>query len=297
MKLDPDSRRRLSRANPEADRVEASFPELRIIDDELWGAVQQARANRAAAPLVYRRRPRHFLSGLARCGEYGGNFVVVVSGRWGCSRHREAGTCSNERRIGTDELAVRVLSGLQEQLLAPEAVNLLIREYRFQREQQMRRTARERTTAERRLADLDGATTRLVDAIADGTADLPEVRAAIQARRAERDQLRRDLAEQDADNVIALHPQIAAAYCARIEALARSLAEQSHHNAVALQIRELIKVVIVKPRDSGGCAIGVVGSLAAVLSMAACKPPTGGGTHRLITVVAEAQGSPSKTMT
>lgn len=287
MKLDPDSRRRLSRPNADADRIEGHFPELRIIDDELWNGVQTARADRASLPLVYRKRPRHFLSGLIRCGECGGNVTIVVRGRWGCARHREAGTCPNGKRIATEELAGRVLSGLQEQLLAPEAVSLLVREYRAQREQQLRRTKRDRASAEQRVAALDAGIARLVEAIADGTADLPEVRAAIQARRDEREQVRADLAEFDAGNVIALHPQIADAYRQRIKSLALSLAEGGQDDAIAQQIRGLIESVVLRPRDSDGCSIEVIGSLAAVLGMASGRPPTGGGTRRLITTVAE----------
>ena len=284
---DPDSRNRVSRPNSQADRIEGSFLDLKIIKDDPWELVQLARAERAALPLVYRRRPRHFLSGLVRCGECGGNFVVINVGRWGCSRHREAGTCSNGRRLAGAELSSRVLGGLQVQLLAPEVVALLVREYHAHREAQLRRTARERDAAERRVATLDAAIARLVDAIADGTANVPEIRTAIEARREERDRVRAEITSHEAGTVIALHPQIADAYRAKIKSPAVDLARDSHDSAVAQQVRQLIQSISSTPEAEGGCQIEVHGSLAAVLALATGRKPPDGGTRRGSTVVAE----------
>ena len=287
MKLDPETRRRISRPNDAADHVEASFPELKIIDDDLWQAVQDARAERAAAPLTLRRRPKHFLSGLVRCGECRSTYQVVDRQRWGCSRRYAKGTCGNNRRVATAELAGRVLAGLQEQLLSPDAVQLMLREYHARRAENVRKAAKGRVAAERRLRELDTAVARLVDAIASGSGDVPEIRAAIDDRRAERDRIREELSEHEAGNVIALHPQIADAYRAKIRALSLTLSSGNPHEAVAAQVRDLIDTIIVTPRASGGVEIELYGSMAGVLAVATNNPTRGRGTHRVMSMVAE----------
>jgi hypothetical protein len=78
--------------------------------------------------------------------------------------------------------------------------------------------------AEDRVSSTNAGTARLVEAIADGTADLPEPRAALQARREEREQVRADLAEFDAGEVLALHPQTTDVYRLRMKSPALSLA-------------------------------------------------------------------------
>ena len=274
MVRDPETRNRLSRNNPEGERVEQAFPELKIVGDDLWNEVQAARAARAMQPLPRRRRPRHFLSGLAVCGECQGIYSVHTKNRWACGRHKAAGTCSNGNRVSTEELSSRVLAGLQEQLLAPEAIQMLVREYHAQRERNETRRAAEQAQARSRIAKIDAAVERLVAAIADG-ADLPEIRTAIVARREERKQLLANLEEQDASNIIALHPAIADAYRKRIKELAQSLATDRRDGAVAAQVRDLIERVIITPRQTGGVDIEVFGSLGAVIDLARGSPRRG----------------------
>lgn len=274
MVRDPETRRRVSRVNgPDAIAI-AELPELAIIARDVWDAVQERIAQRAVLPLVARRRPRSLLSGLVRCGECRGAYSNLGGKRWGCTRHREAGTCPNGVRIDGDELQARVLAGLQDRLLSPDAVSLLVKEFHAQRSDTLRRQARNRRSAESRMATSTAAIERLVSAIADGAGDFAEVREALAAKRAERDSARAELAELQAGDVIALHPQIAAAYRARIEQLVSS-ANTGDLSLLgsAGQIRELIDVILVTPRASGGCDLEVLGSLEAVIALAEPASP------------------------
>ena len=289
MVRDPDSRNRVSRANDADARLEGSFPELRIVDDELWTAVQQARSERGELTLAYRKRPKHFLSGLVQCAACGGNVVVIGGNRWGCSRHCQAGTCPNARRIAGEELNSRVLAGLQRQLLSPEAVALLVREYHAERKRQSRRTAQDQALAERRIATLETAIARLVNSIADG-GDVPEIRQAIADRREERSRLKAQIAEREASSVIALHPQIAEVYRAKIRTMATALAQGGADGAIALQVRELIDSILIGPAPDGSVQIEVRGSMAAVLAIANGQRHTGGGIHRRATPVVAEEG-------
>jgi site-specific DNA recombinase len=76
----PETGRRVSRLNPESEWVVTAVPELRIIDDELWQRVKERQRTLAFTPkdqtspnpLLDRRRPKHLLAGLAKCGVCGG---------------------------------------------------------------------------------------------------------------------------------------------------------------------------------------------------------------------------------
>lgn len=274
MVRDPETRNRVSRPNPTAEIQSAVLPELRIVDDELWQAAQEARQVRAAEPLPYRRRPKHMLSGLVHCGVCGGNLTVVADARLGCSKAREAGSCSNKTRIGLGEVQARVLAGLSERLLSPEAESLLVREYHHEREQQARASVRARQTLGRNLRQAEAAVERLVTALAEGAGDFADVREALGKRIAERDRLRAEVGEDEASSVVALHPHIVAAYRTRVRALIAALGSgEPVSDEIRSELRALVDRVDVTPNEKGdGHAIALVGSLEAALRTGGATP-------------------------
>ncbi len=95
---DPDTGKRVSRPNPPSDWVIAAVPELRIVDDELWNQVQarQAEMRRAASsgdPKRFNqaRRPKYLFSGLTKCAECGGGYVMYWRDRLACFGARSRG--------------------------------------------------------------------------------------------------------------------------------------------------------------------------------------------------------------
>ena len=139
----PDTGKRVSRINPPEEWVVTEVPELRIVDDALWQAVKDrqrelsaryatvieatraARANR----LNDTHRPRHLLSGLLHCGVCGGPYAMRGQDRYGCSNHVMNGSCANGRGIARTILEDRVLAGLKDRLIAPEAAAEAMRAY------------------------------------------------------------------------------------------------------------------------------------------------------------------------
>ena len=139
----PETGKRVSRINPPDEWIVREVPELRIVDDALWKAVknrqgeiteqyatiieatQSARANR----LNGAHRPRHLLSGLLECGVCGGPYSMRGQDRYGCSNHIMTGTCSNGRGIRRSAIEERVLAGLKDRLMAPEAAAEAMRAY------------------------------------------------------------------------------------------------------------------------------------------------------------------------
>lgn len=287
MKRDPETRRRVSRVNAAEDRLSIDMPELRIVPEELWQAVQRAAEARSTGPMNHQVRPKHLLSGLIRCGRCGGAFAGVNGKRLGCTRAREAGTCEVRQTINRDEIEQRVLAGITEQLLGPDAVSLLVRTYHREiAESQSDRDQRIAGT-EKRLRAADKAIGRLVAAIADGAADFADIREALVARRAERDALRHERAELEAVPVIALNPSLVEAYRKRVRQLALSLnGESVTSEEVKARLRDIIEGVRILPNNTGGWEIEVLSALGPVVAIAKGKK-AGEGFKRSVVLVAE----------
>lgn len=164
----------------------------RIVDDALWNRVQErhraiqertirfGRGHLGGRPP--RREVRNLLAGLARCGECGSGLVVETAGRgdhrlaaYTCRRYRHSPTraeleryvveparataifCANALRIATEVMHEAVLQAVEEHVLIPEAVELVVqlseRDNHTDRREQLERAAeRYRTTAEGGLA-------------------------------------------------------------------------------------------------------------------------------------------------
>lgn len=122
----PETGRRVRQERPQAEWVRQEHPELAIVSEATWQAVQ-ARLRGCSAPTGSAGRPmRHLLSGLLRCGQCGGPLVVVDAYNYGCSAARDRGTCAGlrvRRKVADDAM----LAGVREQLLSEAAFQ------RFQR--------------------------------------------------------------------------------------------------------------------------------------------------------------------
>ncbi len=191
---------------PESAWIRVAAPELRIVSDELWQAVQDRKAKTRAH---YVRTPggqlagkpesgvvaRYMLSGIARCGVCGGTMTMLGGyhrKRYYCLQraHKGASYCSNKGGILMDALDQGVLTVLYNELLSdPARLWELIQAHDQQR--QLEREARQdtRVNVEKEVARLEGEIGRLVTALAAGTAS-PDITKAIGDRRAQVDALK-----------------------------------------------------------------------------------------------------------
>jgi site-specific DNA recombinase len=113
---DPDTGKRVSRPNPPSEWVTTDVPELRIVDDEVWNQVKarQLEMRRVASsgdPKRFNqaRRPKYLFSGLTKCAECGGGYVMYWRDRLACFGARSRGTCTNRLTISRQEVEERVL--------------------------------------------------------------------------------------------------------------------------------------------------------------------------------------------
>src|ERR671912_219504 len=109
---DPDTGKRVSRANAQCGWVTTAVPELRIVDDELWNRVKarQHEMRRVASngdPKRFNqaRRPKYLFSGLTKCAECGGGYVMYWRDRLACFGARSRGPCPNRLPISRQEVA------------------------------------------------------------------------------------------------------------------------------------------------------------------------------------------------
>jgi site-specific DNA recombinase len=100
--------------------VTTAVPELRIVDDELWNQVkgrqrEMRRVTSSGDPKRFNqaRRSRYLFSGLTKCAECGGGYVIYVRDRLACFGARSRGTCTNRLTISRQEVEERVLVALR----------------------------------------------------------------------------------------------------------------------------------------------------------------------------------------
>ena len=272
---DPDTGKRVSRLNPEIDWMIRDVPEMRIVEQEAWDqakARQQNLSKEAQTPsdnfLNDRRRPKHLLSGLVRCGSCGGGFSMISKDLLGCSSARNKGTCDNRLNIRRDALEASVLTGLRTHLMEPELFKAFCDE--FTREVNRLRMERDvtatgwRNELERVKRDLDKAIQAILDGVPGSV--LKGKIGNLEARKAELV----ELVAGSAEPTPLLHPNMAEIYRRRILELHERLYDDEGKAEAVEVLRTLIDEVTLIPEGSD-LTIALRGDLAAMLTFASNK--------------------------
>ena len=252
--------------------VVREVPSLRIIDDELWGRVQQ-RLNAEAAPVKGnqpafwdRRRPRHLLSGKVICGGCGRPFSVFGQDYLGCNAARH-GTCHNRRTIRRPALEARVLDSLGRQLMDPGRVAEFVATFHAEWNRLAAEARAQVNVEQRERAALDRKIANLVDAISEGRSSQ-----ALRAKLTELEGQRAKLGEAPEPALSPaplLQPSIASTYAAKVADLRSALAVGANPEAMEAA-RALIERVVVHPPeiDDDPPRIELIGELMALLTTA-----------------------------
>ena len=278
---DPETGRRVSRANPESEWRWGEAPHLAIVDAETFEAAQATKAARAHAPhgKVDRNRKR-LLSGLLKCSHCGGGLVMhdqrgTVT-RVRCSTVRESGSCDNTRRYRLDKIEAAVVGGVLERLRDPALINAYIDEYQRER----RGEARARGNLERKLALVDAKIDRLLDYVVNNEdVSKEEFHRRMAPLRAEKDDLQRRLDAAPDPVIVELHPATVERYKRTLATLGARLTrlDQREDREVIETFRALVDHVVVYDTPDGGVKVEVVGRLTALLGQPAGDTLGGGG--------------------
>ena len=179
----PGTRKRIRRERPQSEWSVSERPELRILSDELWRAVQ---GRLAWTGEVYGRRGRgrnligrgaqHLLTGFLKCAECGSNLTIVVGAgkgrqpRYGCPNNSIRGACSNNLREREDWIEKRLFSDLQANVLRPEVVEFAVEEFCRQLKARFSEISAQLAADREHKASLEVERDRLWDLAAQGCA-------------------------------------------------------------------------------------------------------------------------------
>jgi DNA invertase Pin-like site-specific DNA recombinase len=262
---DPSTGKRVSRLNPESEWIATDVPELRIVEDELWQAAkarqsdiaekhinltEAVREHHARNRLNGARRPKSLLSGLIFCGCCGGPYSLRGADRFACSNHISNGSCSNSRTIPREELERRVLSGLEDRMMAPDVTAEAMRAYA----EEMNRLNRERRSNgdawRTELAKVEKQIRGIIEAIKEGMFQ-PSMKAEMDALETRKAELTSLLADGPAD-VPDLLPSASAIYARKIGRLTEALNRPEERAEAAEALRLLIEKIVLTPGPNRG---------------------------------------------
>ncbi len=268
---DPDTGKRVSRPNPPSDWVITAVPQLRIVDNELWDQVKvrqtaMRRVTSKGDPQHFNRarRPKDLVSGLTKCAECGGGYVMYWRDRLACFGARSRGTCTNRLTVRRQEVEERALVALRDKLMRRDLFEEFCREYVRELNRLRMEHRASLTNGRAELASVDREIRKLIQAIKDGVSALSikDELLSLEARKAKL-QSRLDAPEMPE----LLHPGMADVYREKVGNLCRALESEQSRASAAEAIRALIEAIVLEP-DGDRLNITLKGDLAGMLRAA-----------------------------
>ena len=177
----PGTNKRVRRARPESDWKIIERPDLRIITDECWAAVQQKIAytmekysNGAWKGLANRiQTSPYMLSGFLKCNDCGAHLVIVSGrgGKWaryGCTQHWNCGACKNDLTIRRSDVESEFLKELEAFSTLEYVTNFVFDEFVKQLRENLDSGDNSVTRLKRRKEHVEAEIETLLDALAKG---------------------------------------------------------------------------------------------------------------------------------
>jgi site-specific DNA recombinase len=138
----PGTNKRVARPRPESDWMVCERPDLRIVSEELWDAVQKRVAytmklySEGAKKGLARRcqASEYILSGAMKCAKCGSDLVLIGGrgtkySRYGCSQRWNRGSCDNDLTIRRSVAEQHFFQTLQAYAEEPDAINFVVDEF------------------------------------------------------------------------------------------------------------------------------------------------------------------------
>jgi site-specific DNA recombinase len=271
---DPSTGRRVARPNPREQWEIVEVPTLKIIDDDLWQKVKarqqqlsyDVKRSEPDQPLNRTHRRKFLLSGLLKCGECGGGYTIVAKDRYGCASRRSKGTCLNSTTITRQQIEARVLSGLKDQLLAPDLLNIFISEFHAEINRLQANQQRDLGARRGRLDAVGRKIAGIVSAIEAGNYNR-SLTDRLSALEEEQKQLEEEIGHSPSNHTIRMHPGLASIYSDKVAKLETSLNDSEIRTEAVEILRSLIDRVELHPRQKAkGLDAHLHGDLAQILN-------------------------------
>lgn len=247
MLRNPDTRRRVSRANPVALWQRREAPDLAIVARPVWEAAQTRRQGPRA---TFTRAPRHPLSGLLQCPCCGGGMSVKDRSagriRIRCTRFAESGDCNNRSTYYLDRIEAAVFDGLAAEMDTPGGLAAYVEAYNAEWKRLEREAAGGRDAVVRRLAQTAADLDRAVGLLIAGTVSAETMAPRIAALEAQKRALEAEVSAQPQAPVVTLNTGAVARFRAAIGDLRGAIGLLPDHAAEHLSaLRRLVSRVVV----------------------------------------------------
>jgi site-specific DNA recombinase len=269
----PNTGKRVSRLNPDSEWIVKEVPDLRIVDQELWGKVKSRqgsldsiKAYNCDNALTRKRRPKYLFSGLTKCACCGGGYSKISKDLLGCYSAKNKGTCANNQNIRQDELESRILKAIRHNLMDPHLFEEFCKEYtRFMNKMRMEHNAELQAHLDE-FGRIEKELKKLVDALCQGVpaAEVKDRMIELSARKEELNLI----IKGNTKPVTLLHPNMALTYQAKLDELFTALTNDTTKDTAREAIRSLVDSIILSPSDDGPMDITLVGDLAGLLTVA-----------------------------
>lgn len=272
---DPDSGKRLSRANPKSEWQSTDVPELRIIPQDLWDAAHEKERSPHAETTKDHRRPKRLLSGLLKCGACGSGLSTNGKDKSGkvrvrCTSAAENGTCPDPKTFYLEPIERTVISAMKEELTHPKLIIEYIEAYVAERKRLAHERIVNRSNLQRKWDALNREGERLLDMLQKlddpGPDAIPRMNAVAREKKALQAEL--DAVPQE-EQVVVLHPAALKRYQDQLKQLYRDLNHGDDADGVAAisYLRDLVSAVTVYRDESrkGGIRVKITGKLNALL--------------------------------
>jgi site-specific DNA recombinase len=202
---EPGTNRRVPRKRPPEEVVTMERPDLRIIDDELWQAVQ-ARLKQpkcGAEKRMERGRSRYLLSGILICDECGNPLTITGSNytAYRCATRLKKGICGNDLLVREDVLRKECLDAIAETIRTPANVEYVREQVAERIKNHGKEIKNEVAHRRERLERAEARTKELIDLMTSGiksktiSTELNQIEARIEADTAAVTRLQRELKE------------------------------------------------------------------------------------------------------
>ena len=215
MVKNPDTGRRISRPNTPDDWQTADAPELQIIPNDLFDAVQTQLVGRSNIAQQGRiganNRPKRLLSGLLKCPACGAGMSVSGVDKSGrtrlrCSKHTNSRACPDPKTFYLQDVEDLVIGSLAHELATPERIHFYAKRYFETRFKEEADSHRRRNDIERRLSRIEDENMRLVNLMLLDGADTKTLGTKTKENAQERERLELELARLPQGSKVVLHP-------------------------------------------------------------------------------------------
>ena len=272
---DSETGLRVSRPADADDITEGEAPDLAIIADDVWNAVQD-RLERTheqyggeGRALNGSHRARYLLNGLVKCGCCGGGFTIVAKDRYGCYRRKTQGKqeCGNSRTISRQKLEARVLDRLRRGLMTRAFAAQFAAEVERLMKAEHQDDGGHKAQLEARIAKAEGAIERLLDRL-EGEDAGEALLSRLKAREAEVEGLRVELVRlvEPSPLIIPTQADLEGIYRKQVDRLEALLTGSDQMISANALLREMLGEVRVQgdPDARDGVRVEVRGEASAL---------------------------------